>query len=107
MLGYRELMKAQGECMDNRRDRMVADLGGIVSGTTEGTLQGGHFTFDPDEIRQVIKNWIELADSYDRSMEDAEPMKLVAPPGNEFVSESFAAKANASGESYIAYCEQD
>jgi hypothetical protein len=107
MLGYRAFIKAEGEHMDSRRDQVVAQLRGIVSGTTEGTINGGQYTFDPDQIRQVIKNWTELAYSYAKSRQDARPMTTVAPPGNEFVSESFAAKANWSGESYVAYCKRN
>lgn len=100
-------MKAQGERMDGRHDPMAADLRGVVSGTTEATIHGGRFTFDPDQIRQVIQNWKDLADSYARSATDSLIMTRVAPPGNEFVSESFAVKANATGASYIAYCEHN
>jgi len=93
--------------MDSHRDRAAAHLGGIVSGTTQGTISGGSYTFDPDTIRQVIKNWTDLAESYIQSSQDARPMARVAPPGDEYVSESFAHKANASGQSYIAYCRRN
>ena len=60
--------------MDSPRDRIAVELGGIVGGTTEGTVHGGRFTVDPDTIRQVINNWIELANSYAQSAQDARPM---------------------------------
>jgi hypothetical protein len=107
MLGYPEFVRAQGECMVSQRDRIAGELGRIAGGTTEGTINGGRFTFDPDTITQVVKNWKDLADSYDQSVRDARSMTQVAPPGDEFVSESFADKANASGKSYIAYCEHN
>jgi PE family len=100
-------MKVQGECMDSRHDRIAVELGGIVGGRTEGTIHGGRFTFDPDTIQQVINNWVELADSYAQARQDAFAMTQIKPPGDEFVSQSFAAKANASGESYIAYCKHN
>ena len=93
--------------MDGHRDQVVGQLRGIVSGTTEGTISGGKYSFDPDTIRQIINNWVELAHSYNQSVQDARPMAVIAPPGDEFVSESFADKANASGRSYIAYCEHN
>lgn len=93
--------------MVSQRDRIAGELGSIASGTTEGTIHGGTFTFDPDTIAQVVKNWKDLADSYNDSLRSADPMVRVAPPGDEFVSESFAEKANASGNSYLAYCEHN
>jgi hypothetical protein len=105
MLGYGESTKVQGECMDSQRDRIVVELSNYASGSTEGTITGGTFTFDPDTIREVINNYKDLADSYARSVQDAAPMALVTGPADEYVSESFADKANASGASYIAYCD--
>jgi hypothetical protein len=90
--------------MDSRRDQIAGQLRGAVTGTTEGAINGGGYTFDPDTIKQVIKNWVELANSYAQSAAEARPMARIGPPGDEFVSKSFADKANASGESYISYC---
>ncbi|MFL6121835.1 hypothetical protein [Actinophytocola sp.] len=89
--------------MGGERDRIVVELSKFTNDTTEGTT-AGTFTFDPDTIRQVIKNYIELADSYDQSTRDAEPMVKVGPSAQEYVSESFASKVNTSGDSYLAYC---
>ena len=89
--------------MDGQRDRIVVELSRFTTGTTDGT--GGSFTFDPDTIRQVINNYKDLAESYAQSVEDAEPMGRVSAPADEYASRSFAAKANASGVSYIAYCK--
>ena len=91
--------------MDSQRDRIVVQLRKFANGTATGTFQGGSYAFDPDTIRQVINNYKDLADSYNESKQVAERMAKVAPPGNEFVSEAFAEAANASGKSYIAYCE--
>jgi hypothetical protein len=90
--------------MDSQRDRIVVELSKSAGGTTEGPITGGSFTFDPDTIRQVINNYKDLADSYDQSVRDADPMAVVGPSADEFVSESFAEKASTSGASYIAYC---
>src|SRR6266498_3223988 len=89
--------------MDSQGDRIFVQLRKFSDGT--GTFQGGSYTFDPDTIRQVINNYKDLADSYDESRQNAGRMTKVAPPANEFVSEAFAEAANASGESYVAYCE--
>jgi len=90
--------------MADQRDRIAVELTNFATGTTQGTITSGGFTFDPDTIRQVINNYIDLAKSYAQSMDDAEPMRNVSP-GHEYVTESFAYKANASGASYIAYCQ--
>jgi hypothetical protein len=60
-------------------------------------ISGDGYTFDPDPVRQVVENWTDLAESYADSVTDARPMTTVGPPADGFVSESFAAKANASG----------
>jgi len=90
--------------MDSQGDRIFVQLRKFSDGTTTGAFQGGSYTFDPDTIRQVINNYKDLADSYNKSADEAEPMTRVAPPGNEFASEGFATAANTSGESYVAYC---
>lgn len=107
MLDYGALEEVAGECMTSHRNHTAGELRGIVRGTTEGTITGGGYTFDPDTIKQVIDNWHDLAISYHQSIRDARPMAATAPPGDEFVSESFTVKANASGESYIEYCRSN
>ncbi|HYQ67194.1 PE domain-containing protein [Actinophytocola sp.] len=90
--------------MSDQRDRIAVELTNFASGTTQSTNTGSGFTFDPDTIREVINNYKDLADSYAESVRDARPMAMLTPSADEFVSESFAAKANTSGTSYIAYC---
>jgi hypothetical protein len=90
--------------MSDERDRIAVELAGFAGGAARGTSTGGGFTFDPDTIREVINNYKDLADSYAQSVREARPMAMLTPSADEFVSEGFAAKANTSGSSYIAYC---
>jgi hypothetical protein len=50
--------------MDSHRDRIVAELGGIVSGTAVG---GGGHTFDPDTIRHVSDSFAAKANTFGAS----------------------------------------
>lgn len=93
--------------MASDRYRIAGDLREAATGSSEATITGGRFTFDSDQIRQVITNWKDLADSYDRSIEQARPMAAIGPPGEEFASLGFATAANASGNSYLAYCARN
>ncbi|MBB4906570.1 PE domain-containing protein [Actinophytocola algeriensis] len=63
----------------------------------------GSFSFDPDELRSLIRKWQDLADSYADSISQAERMALIKPPGHDFASEAHASAANGSGASYLAY----
>jgi hypothetical protein len=63
----------------------------------------GSFSFDPDELRALIKKWQDLADSYHDSANSADSMATIQPPGHDFASASHASAANDSGASYIAY----
>lgn len=63
----------------------------------------GSFSFDPDELQSLIRKWRELADDYADSVDKAERMATVQPPGNDFASEAQATAANDSGGSYLAY----
>lgn len=67
----------------------------------------GSFSFDPDELRSLIRKWRELADDYADSVVRAESMATVIPPGNDFASEAHAVAANNSGGSYIAYLRRN
>ncbi|MFC4858930.1 hypothetical protein [Actinophytocola glycyrrhizae] len=63
----------------------------------------GTFSFDPDDLRSLIKKWQELADSYENSIYRADSMTRIDPPGGDFASESYVKVAIASGNSYIEY----
>lgn len=84
------------------RDAINAELSGwFSSNTTQGTITGGSFAFTEDQIRAVVKNYLDLADSYSDSIDKAHQMTAVDGPGLDFASESFAMAANRSGQSLI------
>jgi hypothetical protein len=65
--------------MSDQRDRIAVELTSLASGTTQDTVTGGGFTFDPDTIRELINNYKDLADSYDQSVREARPMAMLTP----------------------------
>jgi len=86
------------------RDAIKAQLAGMVtSNTTEGAFTNGDFAFTEPEMRTIVKNWLDLADSYDKSINGSFSMKTVVGPGRDFASHMFAAAANQSGDSYLKY----
>ena len=89
------------------QDRIQALLGGIQTGETTGTVTGGQFSYAPDEMKQVVKNWIELANSYDQSLRNCDIIVQVLPPAEDFASTAFAKAANSSGRSYMAYLQHN
>ncbi|SDC85713.1 hypothetical protein [Actinokineospora iranica] len=62
---------------------------------------GGKFSFEPDEMRAIVKDWMDLALDYRRSMVDADQMGTVDPPGNEYASQYHAEAASASTQAYL------
>jgi hypothetical protein len=79
---------------DTAANMITARLG-VIAAAPAGA---GHFAFDPDGIREIIKGWRELADSYPEAIRDAEVLRRVQPPGNDDPSGFFAAVVQASGE---------
>lgn len=65
-----------------------------------GTPGGGKFVFKPDEIRAIVKDWIDLADEYDLSINEADRLCTIDPPGDEYASEFHAHRASESGRLY-------
>jgi hypothetical protein len=86
------------------RDSINAQLSGVLaSNSTQGTFTTGTFAFTEPEIRKIITNWLDLAGSYDDSINKAIYVKTIEGPGLDFASQSFAATANRSGESLLEY----
>jgi hypothetical protein len=84
------------------REAIKGDLSGwFDSHTTEGTLTTGSFNFTEDQIRAVVKNYLDLADSYDDSITKAIGMVSIEGPGLDFASGSFAEAANRSGQALV------
>jgi len=93
--------------MDSR-DRISSELGGFFSqGHTEGTITTGTFAYDEDTLRSLVTDWLALTDHYRESVRNATSMIRVEGPGRDIASESHAAVANSSGESYVAYLQQN
>ncbi len=70
-----------------------------------GTAEGGGFAFDEATLRTLVTSWLELADSYQRSTDNAENMVRIDGPGSDYASWSQAEAANASGRSYATYLQ--
>jgi hypothetical protein len=86
------------------RDDIETQLGDMfTTHTAEGTVTGGTFTYRESDMRTIIDNWRDLADSYDRSLRNAERMARILPPAEDFASPSHTAVANESGKSYRSY----
>lgn len=89
------------------RERIQTQLGGIVGGETHGTVGGGQFSFTEEEMRQIIKNWRDLAYSYNNSIGNARRMVQIRTPAEDVASEAFTGEANGSGRSYLTYLEHN
>jgi hypothetical protein len=86
------------------RDSINAQLSGLVaSNTTQGAFTTGSFAFSESGIRKVIANWLDLADSYDNSLDKVFYINLIEGPGLDFASQSFATTAVRSGLSLVEY----
>jgi hypothetical protein len=71
--------------------------------TTTPPGEGGGFAFDEATMRSIIREWEDLAHSYDQSYKLARDALRVEGPGDEYASEGFAKAANMSSDSYMAY----
>ena len=90
------------------RDNINAQLGGFfTANTTQDTGTGGSFAFTEADMRAIIKNWLDLAHSYRKSLANARFMTRIQPPAEDFASRWHAAAANRSGESYRRYLEHN
>lgn len=116
MLDYRafqhEHVNDQGEHtgMDSQGhlDRINSQLSGMFgTGTTEGTVTGGSFSFTEADMATIRDNWLDLADSYRNSFENANYMTRIKPPAEDMASEFHASAANQSGESYQNYLQHN
>jgi hypothetical protein len=88
------------------RDHIRSELGGFFStGHAEGTITNGTFAYDEDELRSLVTQWLNLADSYQKSISDVYNMASVDGPGLEFASEGHAKAANQSGNAYRAHID--
>lgn len=92
----------------SHRDAIKAELSGIFgTNTTQGAITSGSFAYNESDMRTIINNWLDLADSYDLSIRGAWVMQTIEAPGRDFASHSFTEAANRSGDSYIAYLKHN
>jgi hypothetical protein len=114
MLDYRAswiVHVEQGDqAMDNApyRDSINAQLSGVLaSNSTQGTFTTGTFAFTEPEIRKIITNWLDLAESYDDSISKLSFGVRIEAPGLDFASQSFTGKTNRSGDSLLEYLQKN
>lgn len=96
--------------MDSQQyqDRIQSQLSGFFdTGTTEGTVTGGSFTYSEEDMRTIKDNWLDLAHSYQKSFDNANRMARIRPPAEDMASRFHADAANRSGESYKNYLEHN
>jgi hypothetical protein len=93
---------------DRQHSTVKAELVGMfTSNTTQGAFTNGSFTYTEPEMRALIANWLDLARSYGKSIDEAHSVTLVKGPGHDFASQLFARAANDSGTSYISYLDRN
>ncbi|WP_436494421.1 hypothetical protein [Actinokineospora sp. HUAS TT18] len=66
-----------------------------------GPGSGGKFSFKPDEIEAIVKDWVTLAEGYEDSRARSQEMVVVNGPGAEVASEMHASTARISGQAYL------
>jgi hypothetical protein len=88
------------------RSAMTA-LQNIAGNNTQGAITTGTFEFDEDTMRQLVSEWLSLADDYDLSWSASESIAQVKGPGLDFASTSHAGAANASGRAYLDYLQHN
>lgn len=75
--------------------------------TTEATITTGGFTYDEATLAGLVREWLDLADDYDRSFRDSQRLVAVKGPGLDFASAAVAHAANSYGRAYLNYLEQN
>lgn len=83
-----------------------SSLSGISSGSITGAFTTGSFAFTPEQMRDIITRWTNLAESYARSANTAVALANVEGPGVEYASQSHASVANESGRAYLRSLEE-
>jgi hypothetical protein len=80
---------------------------GVVGGQAEGVITTGGFAYDETTLTDLAKEWLSLADDYNRSFRDAQRLVGVKGPGLDFASEAVAGAANTYGKAYLNYLRQN
>jgi hypothetical protein len=82
-------------------------LQNIAGNNTQGAITTGTFEFDEDTMRQLVSEWLSLAEDYHASVDRATIMIQIKSPGLDFASTSHAEAANASGRAYLEYLQHN
>ncbi|MFC4858165.1 hypothetical protein [Actinophytocola glycyrrhizae] len=80
---------------------------GVIGGNTEGMVTAGGFAYDEATLTDLIKEWLDLADDYNRSFRDSQRLVGVRGPGLDFASEAVAVAAKSFGHAYLNYLRQN
>ena len=75
--------------------------------TTEGVITTGGFTYDEATLEGLVREWMSLAEDYNRSFRDSQRLVGVKGPGLDFASAAVAGAANSYGQSYLTYLRQN
>jgi hypothetical protein len=86
---------------------IAAALNNIAGTTTHATITTGAFTFDEPTLRHLIREWLELADDYDKSLRRSDAIAKVDGPGLDYASSAQAQAANRSGQAYLSYLQHN
>ncbi|WP_377395589.1 hypothetical protein [Prauserella oleivorans] len=78
--------------------KAMAAVGRSAGGGAGG---GGGYTFTPEEIDEVIRQWEDLREGLEDDEREAENVANVQAPGREFASGDFQQAANPSGEALV------
>ncbi|MFC4005296.1 hypothetical protein ACFS2C_26160 [Prauserella oleivorans] len=83
--------------------KAMAAVGRSAGGGAGG---GGGYTFTPEEIDEVIRQWEDLRDGLMEDRFEARKVADVRPPGREFASGDFAQAAGPSGTALLEQTER-
>jgi hypothetical protein len=88
-------------------DSIREQLSMFGQGSTEGTVTGGTFSFAEADMVKIRDNWLDLAESYRSSIDNASRMTRIKPPAEDMASVFHASAANQSGNSYVSYLKHN
>ncbi|QFU94116.1 hypothetical protein [Amycolatopsis sp. YIM 10] len=81
----------------------VGELGKLAqaTGASAGAPSGG-YSFEPDQLIDIAREWDDLADGYVEDMEHADILARVEGPGAEYASGDNAQLVRQSGEALLS-----
>ena len=88
-------------------DSIREQLSMFGQSSTEGTVTGGTFAFAEADMVRIKQNWLDLADSYQGSLDNADRMSKIKAPAEDMASKFHVTAANSSGDSYRTYLEHN